>query len=242
MEILYDTFSIYSTAVITYISCTILSYYADTLHIFSKYKIKNRTKQEYHELYLKCIPNVSKNILLYIFPYIFILLYTQKQIYGDYQKYDYDYKILNLLKFTLYGVLTYFTTDIVFYHAHRLMHTKYLYNYHKIHHEFKNPISISALYMHPLDLYISNLSPIAIASLLLNLDIFSNQLNIIIQVSYTVLISHNGFKEVSIHHNIHHTLFKYNFGLTGNKTCMDTLYDTEFKEPLIKIIDKKKHN
>ena len=240
MDILYDTFSIYSTAVITYISCSILSYFIDTNQFFAENKIKNRTKQEYQALYLKCIPNVSKNILLYIFPYIFILLYTQKQIYGDYQIYDYDYKILNLLKLSFNGILIYIITDIVFYHTHRLMHTKYLYNYHKTHHEFKNPISISALYMHPLDLYVSNLSPIAIASILLNLDIFSNKLNIIIQISYTILVSHNGYKQRNIH-NIHHTLFKYNFGLTGHKTSMDTLYDTEFKEPLIKIIDQKKH-
>lgn len=241
MDILYDTFSIYSTSVITYISCSILCYFIDTNQIFAKNKIKNRTKQEYHSLYLKCIPNVSKNILFYIFPYIFMLLYTQKRIYGDYQKYDYDYNILNLFKFTFNSLLIYFITDIVFYHTHRLMHTKHFYNYHKTHHELKDPISISALYMHPLDLYVSNLSPIAFASLLLNLDIFTNRLNIIIQISYTILVSHNGYKLHNIH-NIHHTLFKYNFGLTGHGTSMDTLYDTEFKEPLITIIDKKKNN
>lgn len=44
--------------------------------------------------------------------------------------------------------------------AHRLLHTRWLYSWtHKIHHEFKNPIAISAIHVHPIEFVIGNVLP-----------------------------------------------------------------------------------
>lgn len=44
--------------------------------------------------------------------------------------------------------------DVAFYTFHRLMHTKYIYKHiHKIHHEWKAPIGVIAIYAHPVGSY-----------------------------------------------------------------------------------------
>lgn len=42
-----------------------------------------------------------------------------------------------------------FATDTSFYWSHRLMHTKSLWQYHKVHHSLKVPLGIGAEYAHP---------------------------------------------------------------------------------------------
>ena len=91
--------------------------------------------------------------------------------------------------------------------------------------------------MHPVDLYVSNLSPIAISTLLLNLNIITIQILVIIQICFSVWFAHGGYKQISMEHNIHHTLFNYNYGLGGFKINMDKLFKTEYIEPLINIVD-----
>lgn len=234
MAIFYDSVIIYFTLVGSYVATTLIGYMVDTNHVFEDHKIKKRTKEEYKILYRKCLPCLIKNVGILSFPYIFCTAYLNNYIYGGYSVYDYNYKILNILKFILYYMASYFITDVVFYTGHRLMHTKYLYKYHKKHHEIKNPVTIATLYMHPVDLYVSNLSPVAVSVLLLNLNIITIQILVIIQICFSVLFAHGGYKEISLNHNIHHTLFNYNYGLGF---CMDKLFKTEYIEPLINIVD-----
>lgn len=46
--------------------------------------------------------------------------------------------------------------ELLFYTSHRLLHTKYLYPYHKLHHGYKAPIALAALYAHPLEAILGN--------------------------------------------------------------------------------------
>lgn len=242
MNILYDSLVTYSTLVITYFTCSLLGYNLDKSHILKEYKIKNRTKKEYHELYVKLAPRVIKNVCIYSYPLIYGILCINKLFnVTSNEYYDFEYKIfniLNLAEFLYYYIATMVITDIVFYTTHYLMHTKYLYKYHKIHHEIKHPISISALYAHPVDLYINNISPISISLLILNYNMFTLQILIAIQISFSTLIAHGGYKIVSENHSTHHTKLLYNYGFQGFKINMDYLLGTQYITPVIEIVDK----
>lgn len=244
MNILYDSFIIYSTLVVSYLTGSFIGYYLDYNQILTKYKIKNRTKEEYHELYKNLAPRVLKNVCIYSYPYIYGMLYINNKInINSHEYYDFEYKIfhiLNLLKFSYYYFISIIITDIVFYTGHYLLHSKYLYKYHKIHHEIINPISISALYVHPLDLYISNLTPISCSLLILNYNIFTLQILIVIQILFTTLIGHGGYRKLSEDHYIHHAKFIYNYGICSYKLNMDHLMNTKYIKPMIEIIDTNK--
>ena len=241
-DILYNSLVTYSTLVITYFTCSLLGYNLDKSHILKKYKIKNRTKKEYHELYVKLAPRVTKNVCIYSYPFIFGTLYINK-LYNvtSNEYYDFEYKIfniLNLVEFLYYLCASLIITDIVFYTTHYLMHTKYFYKYHKIHHEIIHPVSISALYAHPVDFYITNLTPISMSLLILNCDMFTWQILIAIQIAFSMLISHGGYKNVSENHTTHHIKMIYNYGFQGFRINMDYLLGTRYIKPVIEIVDK----
>lgn len=62
--------------------------------------------------------------------------------------------------FALQVIFCLMVEDLVFYFAHRLLHTRWLYACtHKIHHEYKNPIAIAAIHVHPFEFVIGNVLP-----------------------------------------------------------------------------------
>lgn len=64
------------------------------------------------------------------------------------------------LTFFLQVLFMFVLEDFVFHLVHRAAHWRVIYPYiHKIHHEFKVTLSISAEYAHPLDYIFSNLIP-----------------------------------------------------------------------------------
>lgn len=61
-----------------------------------------------------------------------------------------------------------FVEDFCFYWLHRTLHQKPLYTWiHKIHHEYNNPIGISAEYAHPIEFVLANLIPTSMGSKIL---------------------------------------------------------------------------
>lgn len=53
-------------------------------------------------------------------------------------------------------ILVYISQDFIYYFFHRLIHKKFIYSIHKVHHKFKKPFSILAFYTHPLELFGNN--------------------------------------------------------------------------------------
>ena len=229
MTLLYDAINIYSTFISTYTLFTSVCFYLDYNHIYENKKLFNRSKEEYLQIYKESLPLVFKNVYLYSFPYIYSVIYVNNLIHGSYREYS-DNNFIFLLQIIFNFIGFRLIVETTFHLSHFFMHTKYLYKFHKVHHEIKNPVSITTLYMHPLDLYLSNLSPFALSTFILNYDILTGQIFIIIQLIQSILLAHNGYKNLSEHHNIHHTLFKYNYG----SEIIDKYFNTQY------IKDKKK--
>jgi sterol desaturase/sphingolipid hydroxylase (fatty acid hydroxylase superfamily) len=141
--------------------------------------------------------------------------------------------------------------DFFFYLSHRLLHTDYFYSkIHKIHHEFKESVSISAIYAHPIEYIMGNILPSSIAPLLLG-----NKMHMMTYLVYIVMVlheSHDGHSGYSFSwcphrvipmtfdadfHIFHHWKFRGNYANyfslwdkffgTVNKTFLDYFNNKE---------------
>ncbi|KAK8750442.1 hypothetical protein OTU49_014833, partial [Cherax quadricarinatus] len=57
--------------------------------------------------------------------------------------------------------------EVAFYYLHRLFHQRLLYTHvHKIHHQWKSPIAITAAYAHPVEHVLCNLVPLMLGPVL----------------------------------------------------------------------------
>lgn len=192
-----------------------------TLYDFSRNALHNRVQhsdiKEIYNTYYKIIPTVSFNVLISNF--LFILSTFNITEYYSYSPEKY-YLLLILLKIYIMRYLT----DFFFYSIHRLMHTKYFYKFHKIHHEIKAPIGITAFYMHPIDYIFGNLLPIYLPTLIVQADFITIHVWIILSIGNSVIVSHGGFINKSEFHDDHHKYFKYNY---GTEIFMDKLFKTK---------------
>ena len=71
---------------------------------------------------------------------------------------------------TLIGTIMFcmIVEDSVFYFAHRLLHTPFLYRHiHSLHHEYKTTVGIAAEYTHPIEYLLGVIIPSVIGPLIL---------------------------------------------------------------------------
>ena len=116
--------------------------------------------------------------------------------------------------------------DFAFYWGHRMLHSKVFYaKIHKIHHEYKNPISLSSEYAHPVEFVFVNMLPNAIGSKILGakVHLVTYVLWLIIRV-FETLDGHSGYEfswspfrllplsGSASYHNYHHTNNDGNYG------------------------------
>ena len=129
-------------------------------------------------------------------------------------------------------ILSYLLTEIWFYHVHLLIHHPHLYpKIHKLHHSFRFPFSLAAVYCTPyesifLNVFSTSLGPIIfqISTPIIYIWYFLVALNSI--------ITHSGINIPYIitgEHDEHHRVYNKNYGLSK---YLDWIYGT-YKVPEI---------
>lgn len=114
--------------------------------------------------------------------------------------------------------------DIFFYITHWIMHHPSIFMWsHKIHHRFKKPVGMEAIYHHWFDLYFSNLLPIFLSLWVLpSKSVYTWYFWVFMATAVTVLHSHSGWSKSG--HNDHHKYSIYHYGVG---VFMDHLLGTE---------------
>jgi len=116
--------------------------------------------------------------------------------------------------------------DVWFYWTHRALHIKWLYPLiHKKHHRFTAPVSLAAVYAHPLEFVIGNYMGVALGPTLSGAHPAVGAFWFALTMFGTCL-THSGYgiNTAVHHHDMHHEFFNCNFGVSY---ALDNLFGTD---------------
>jgi len=121
-----------------------------------------------------------------------------------------------------------FIEEILFYYAHRILHFPYFYGMiHKKHHQWTAPISIAAVYCHPVEHIFSNLLPVLCGPMILGTHYAVTCVWVMFAILNTIHV-HSGYHLPFLpspqSHDWHHLRFNENFGVIG---LLDYLHGTD---------------
>jgi fatty acid hydroxylase domain-containing protein 2 len=211
------------------LSYTVFSFVMFLMDIYGsdeliKNKIGTKNRNTLMEGYRKIFKLIIFNVYILTIPIYF---------YDDYYTKSYNKKFI-LFTETFYFFANIAISEVLFYTFHRILHHPRLYKYfHKIHHEFKQPIGMSALYTHPIDVVIGSIIPDGIGIYLLGGHPYTIRFWVVGAIFFTIMVAHSNFMNLSETHDNHHKLTNYNY---GNGYFMDMLFGTKYE---VKINKKK---
>jgi sterol desaturase/sphingolipid hydroxylase (fatty acid hydroxylase superfamily) len=120
--------------------------------------------------------------------------------------------------------------DVWFYVSHRLMHHRYLWKYHSIHHRIIFPRAFTCVYCHWIEMVLCNIPTVILGPFLLNMDLYSLHLWIFMSC-FSTMYGHSGgeFKVVewkNNYHYYHHTFINGNYAMYP---FIDNVFRTNLK-------------
>lgn len=158
----------------------------------------------------------------------FLILIFEHVFKVDLGEYVRPGKDLSFMKLMLDLCVCNVLLEICSFYVHRLMHTKYFYkSFHKIHHEFKLPIPMEAMYNHPIEHVVMSLVPVFVGPIVLRSQLSVSLLWIMINLISSMTDHaniHFPFLKSPRFHNYHHETSIGNYGITG---MMDYIYGTD---------------
>ncbi|XP_035780822.1 uncharacterized protein LOC118460539 [Anopheles albimanus] len=98
--------------------------------------------------------------------------------------------------------------EVGFYYTHRIFHSRHFYQrFHKLHHEWRAPVALSAMYAHPLEFVVSDLLPVYLGPAIMKCHVFTMVLWLTF-VMWDTIGDHSGyhlpFLGSSESHDYHH--------------------------------------
>ena len=169
--------------------------------------------------YNKILPNVAFNVLIT----------NSAAIYASSGLINWMSKEFSAINFIVDSLAIYLMIDFFFYGIHRMFHTRWLYRFHIKHHELTDPVGPGAAYAHPVDYVCGLIAPIIIPSIITSACVETICFIIVASLLNTIILSHSGYNgyiglcSYQNPHHIHHTKFKYNYGIM---LYMDKLFGT----------------
>ena len=179
------------------------SFLITSLYCFRKDCLINKNEKESHMLFQK----YKSSLRLSLFNIIVVGYLCFKMVYSFYKP-----KEFNLYISSIEFMISINAANILFYFIHRLFHSvKILSKYHRVHHEFKEPIGLRSAYTHPIDYFFGNLLPLGVTPFILNMDIYTISLVTYLSIYTTVVREHSDYSD-NRHHLDHHKYYNCNYG------------------------------
>ena len=177
----------------------------------NKYRVKKESKKEILKNYKNSLGYVSYNLCV---AKLYLDECENYLIMKERNKYNIFFNIFIWL----------ITSDFLFYGFHYIFHTKYLYKFHQIHHQYIYTYGITSIYAHPLDFVATNLVPLSFAPLIFKFNDTLIKNIIIFSLIFTVVFSHGGYDFLPATHLKHHIYRKFNYGLNLSDRLLGTYY------------------
>ena len=197
-------------------SFCVFGYYAYRNDYNNYNKLKIKYSSELDKTYNKILPNVLFNVFIASLPaiYLFNMLLNKPK-----------YHILKSLPLVCKYTSLPFLVDIMFYSVHKLLHNKYLFYFHKRHHELVHPVGIGSFYMSLVEFYGAIVIPVFGPLILLGANNINTHMWLTFSVFNGICVAHGNTKNLSEFHDYHHNNFRYNFGID---IFMDNLFNTKY--------------